>query len=92
MLPLMIRMLSMDMTGCYNFTNPGTITHNEILELYKKYVNSEFTWKNFTLEEQDQILLSKRSNNKLNTNKIEQLFVIPNIRDSVIDILKKYKL
>jgi 3,5-epimerase/4-reductase len=26
-------------TGVYNFTNPGAISHNEVLDLYKKYIH-----------------------------------------------------
>ena len=54
-------------TGTINLTNPGTISHNEILEMYKKYVDKDFTWSNFSIEEQSTVLLSARSNNKLNT-------------------------
>ena len=34
----------------------GAISHNEVLELYKKHVDPSFTWKNFTVQEQDLIL------------------------------------
>jgi len=36
-------------TGIYNFTNPGAITHNQILALYKKHVDPSYTWENFTV-------------------------------------------
>lgn len=77
LLPLAIEMAQKELTGIYNFTNPGTISHNEILTLYKKYINSSFTWQNFTLEEQSKILKAGRSNNRLNTEKLESIF--PNI-------------
>ena len=38
-----------------NFTNPGAISHNEILQLYKDYVDPEFEWSNFTVEEQAKV-------------------------------------
>ena len=57
--------------GTVNLTNPGLISHNEILEMYKEIVNPEFSWKNFTIEEQNRILASKRSNNCLDTSRLE---------------------
>ena len=38
-------------TGVYNFVNPGVISHNEILELYKDYIDPSLVmitllWKN----------------------------------------------
>ena len=33
----------------YNFTNPGAISHNEVLALYKKHVDPSYTWSNFTV-------------------------------------------
>ncbi len=40
-----------------NYTNPGAISHNEVLQLYKDYVDPDFTWSNFTLEEQAKVSL-----------------------------------
>jgi len=70
LLPVSLEMADRKLTGIYNFTNPGAISHNEVLSLYKKYVDPEYTWKNFTIEEQDKILAAKRSNNLLDTTKI----------------------
>jgi len=89
MIPIIIDMATRNVTGTINLTNPGTISHNEILDLYKKYVDSAFTWKNFTLEEQAQILLSGRSNNELDTSRLRQLYPdVPSIHDSVEKLLQ----
>lgn len=92
LLPLMIDMAKNKVTGTINLTNPGIISHNEILEMYKEIVDSTFTWKNFTLEEQRQILLADRSNNMLNTDKLQKLYpnVLP-IKESVRNILHEMK-
>jgi hypothetical protein len=91
LLPIMLDMAKNKHTGTINLTNPGTISHNEILEMYKQYVDNSFTWENFTLEEQDAILASKRSNNKLNTNKLEELYPhISSIRTSVETLFKNW--
>ena len=93
LLPMLIDMADNKITGTYNFTNPGLISHNEILEMYKEYVDKDFTWENFTVEEQNQILSAGRSNNYLDTQKLEKLYPdIKNIKDSVRDIMKNYKL
>jgi dTDP-4-dehydrorhamnose reductase len=43
MIPIIIDMATRNLTGTINLTNPGTISHNEILDLYKKYVDPAFT-------------------------------------------------
>ena len=91
LLPLVLEMIQHNHTGTINLTNPGVISHNEILEMYKEYVEPNFIWKNFTIEEQNKILDSKRSNNLLDTTKLERLFPnVKNIKDSVKDLLINY--
>jgi dTDP-4-dehydrorhamnose reductase len=93
LLPVLIEMALKGQVGTVNLTNPGTITHNEILEMYKEIVDPSFSWENFSIEEQDKILTSKRSNNCLNTNTLENntKFKVKNIKDSVKDILIEMK-
>jgi len=74
LLPISIKMTERGLKGVYNFTNPGAISHNEILTLYKKYIDSNFNWVNFSLEEQAKILKAGRSNNLLDTTKLEKEF------------------
>jgi len=92
LLPIMVDMCKRKMTGTINLTNPGAITHNEILEMYKEIVDPSFTWKNMSMEEQDKILKSQRSNNVLNTTKLETLYpdVLP-IKASVRKLLERMK-
>lgn len=86
-----IKMMEKNITGTINLTNPGVISHNEILQLYKEIVDPLFTWKNFSIEEQNMVLSSKRSNNMLNTNKLKSLFPeIKDIKDAVKECLYKY--
>ena len=90
-LPIIVDMMKKQITGTINLTNPGLISHNEILEMYQKYVDPNFTWKNFTIEEQSKILESERSNNYLDTTRLESLYPdIKNIKDSVMSILQNY--
>src|SRR5210317_1622184 len=73
------------LTGSYNWTNPGAISHNEVLELYREYVCPDFKWENFTEEEQAKILKAPRSNNTLCDKKLREAFPnVLDIRDSII--------
>ena len=91
LLPYVVDMMKNKTVGTMNLTNPGLISHNEILELYKKMVDSSFTWENFGIEEQNRILASGRSNNYLDTSRLKSLYPeVPDIKKSVIECLKKY--
>ena len=92
LLPYVLEMMKMKKTGTINLTNPGLISHNEILDMFKEIVDPNFTYKNFSIEEQRKILAADRSNNFLETTKLEHFFPqIKNIKESVRDMLIKYK-
>ena len=90
LLPLSIKMMLNKDKGIFNFTNPGSISHNEILTMYKTHIDPSFTWKNFTIEEQDKILKSQRSNNLLETNKLTNKYKVDDIKTAVLKILKNF--
>ncbi|CAA6666856.1 unnamed protein product [Spirodela intermedia] len=85
LLPISIEMARRNLTGVWNFTNPGVVSHNEILEMYRDYVDPTFTWKNFTLEEQATVIVAPRSNNELDASKLKTEFpeLLP-IKESLI--------
>ena len=100
LLPYVLDMMKNKTTGTINLTNPGLISHNEILQMYKEIVNPSFTWNNFSQEEQRKILAADRSNNFLETKKLETLYPhseanslpkIKNIRESIRNCLVEYK-
>jgi dTDP-glucose 4,6-dehydratase len=92
LLPKVLDMMKNNITGTINLTNPGLISHNEILKMYKEIVDPSFKWKNFSQDEQRKILAADRSNNYLDTSLLENLYPdIKNIKDSVKDCLYKYK-
>ena len=70
LLPVLLNMMEKKKIGTVNLVNPGTVSHNDILDLYTKIVDNSFSYCNFTIEEQNQILKSERSNNKLNTSEL----------------------
>lgn len=85
LLPLSLEMAKRKLTGIMNFTNPGAVSHNEILAMYKEYIDPEFTWANFSVEEQAKVIIAPRSNNLLDTKRIEGEFPeILSIKDSLI--------
>jgi nucleoside-diphosphate-sugar epimerase len=92
MLPIMINLALEKRVGTLNLTNPGTISHNEILEMYKAIVDPSITWQNFSIEEQNQILASKRSNNCLDTTYLEthQELIMNPIKLAVTNVLIQY--
>ena len=55
-----------------NYTNPGTVSHNEILEMYRDYIDPDFKWSNFTIEEQAKVIVAARSNNLLDTKRVSR--------------------
>jgi len=94
LLPASILMAEHNDTGIYNFTNPGAISHNEVLSLFRDHVRPGFTWKNFTLEEQDKVIKAGRSNCKLDTTKLikkleEYNFKVPEIHEAYIGCFKR---
>ena len=73
LLPMVLSMMKDKKTGTINLTNPGLISHNEILEMFKEIVDHDFTYQNFSQEEQRKILAADRSNNFLDTTKIRNI-------------------
>ena len=92
LLPVLIDLALKRQVGTVNLTNPGLISHNEILTMYKEIVDPEFTWTNFTIEDQNQILASKRSNNCLDTSKLVSLCpsILP-IQESVRNVILRMR-
>ena len=92
LLPIALDMAMNNVTGTINLTNPGLISHNEVLTMYKDIVDPQFTWKNFTPEEQAKILDADRSNNCLDTSKLVNMYPdVKHIKDSVFDALHRMK-
>jgi len=90
LLPIMVDMALKKRVGTINLTNPGTISHEKILEMYKTIIDPSKTWKTMTYAEQSLLLKSKRSNNALNTSKLVSMYPdVPHIEDAVYKALKK---
>ncbi|GAB2284305.1 hypothetical protein Dimus_018766 [Dionaea muscipula] len=85
LLPISIEMAKRNLKGIWNFTNPGVVNHNEILEMYKNYIDPSFKWANFTLEEQAKVIVAPRSNNEMDASKLKSEFPqLLSIKESLI--------
>lgn len=89
--PIIVKLIKKREVGTWNMVNPGVISHNEILGMYREIVDEKFTWNNFSIDEQDKLLMSKRSNNRLNTDKLEDNYAVMNIKDSIREIFIKMR-
>lgn len=90
LLPLMVDLAVKGKVGTYNMTNPGLISHNEILHMYRSIVDPSFKWENFSPEEQRDILAADRSNNYLDTTKLEREYPhVRNIKVAVKETLEE---
>ena len=67
MWPIIDKMIELKECGVYNLTNPGVIEHDWILREYSKY--TPHTWTLISYE--DQNIKCGRSNNKMDTTKLE---------------------
>ncbi|CAN8304955.1 unnamed protein product [Cochlearia groenlandica] len=85
LLPISIEMAKRNLKGIWNFTNPGVVSHNEVLEMYRDYIDSDFKWANFTLEEQAKVIVAPRSNNEMDASKLKKEFPeLLTIKESLI--------
>jgi nucleoside-diphosphate-sugar epimerase len=92
LLPLVPKMAEKGLTGLVNLVNPGVISHNELLQFYKEYIDPELSWKNFTVEEQAQVLKAGRSNNELDCAKLLSHFPdVPEIHASMHALFARMK-
>jgi dTDP-4-dehydrorhamnose reductase len=76
--------------GVYNVTNPGPMSHKEILELYKEIVDPKFTYETISLIELHKITKAERSNCILDTTKLSKEIQLPTLKERLTELLKEY--
>jgi len=94
LLPVSLVMAERGLVGIYNFCNPGAISHNEVLDLYKKHIDPSYTYTNFSVDEQAKILKAGRSNNTLDHTKLCAAVPdlhIPDIHTSMEEVFKRMR-
>lgn len=57
-------------TGIFNFTNPGAISHNQVLDLFKEIVRPSLAYSNFEVHEYAALGKAGRSNCELDNSKL----------------------
>ena len=79
-------------TGVYNVTNPGTITHQEILDMYIELVDPAYKYELFSLDELAKITKAGRSNCGLSVEKLERegIYLRPVVQ-AVRESLEEYR-
>jgi dTDP-4-dehydrorhamnose reductase len=91
LIPTMIDICVNRLIGTFNMTNPGAISHEEILQYYNNHPLNKKKH-NYTLIEEDtlnSLLKSKRSNNILDTSRLEHYYKVRPIRDCVFEAVDK---
>ena len=86
LLPYALALAQSGRTGVWNFTNPGAISHGQVLELYRDFVDPSFSWTVFSVDEQAKVIKAGRSNNELDASKLWAEFpgMLP-IRQSLLE-------
>ena len=86
------KLITKGKTGIYNVVNPGSITHGEILKLYKEIIDPNHTYESISEAELSKLTKAARSNCLLSTNKLEnEGIVLPEIHERIREILVEYK-
>lgn len=78
--------INLNLIGTFNLVNTGVITHPEILDLYKLYVNPYYKYTIISEEQQNNKLIALRSNCHISNSKISKYIKIPNIKSSILNI------
>ena len=78
-------------TGVFNMTNPGFITHAEILDMYKEIVDQDFEYSVMSLNELEKITKARRSNCVLSADKMLAAGAkMRPVHEAVRDMLENY--
>jgi len=89
--PCALKLISEKKTGVFNIVNEGIEYHDELLELYKTIVDSNFRYEVIPFETLKEKLNAPRSNCILNTEKLRLADAqLPSLHDSLKIILKNY--
>ncbi|MBU0981590.1 sugar nucleotide-binding protein [Patescibacteria group bacterium] len=87
-----VKLMGKRATGIFNMTNPGTIDHKEILDMYKEIVDPLYKYELFSVEEMERITKARRSNCGLSSKKLEDEGIkMRPIHEAIRDSLKRYK-
>ena len=84
------KLIEKRLTGIYNVVNTGTISPFEIMEMYKRIVDPNHTFKRLTLDELKEVAKTGRSNCVLDSSKLmEKGIKIKPVKDALIEALNR---
>lgn len=91
-IPAIIQLTLKQCHGIYNLVNPGTISHDEIMQLYKKYIDPTHEYSIASEEVISKLLKAPRSNCELDASKLlQECPDIPHIQQSIIHVFERMK-
>ncbi|PJC02156.1 MAG: hypothetical protein CO073_00960 [Candidatus Komeilibacteria bacterium CG_4_9_14_0_8_um_filter_36_9] len=93
MIAVFHKLMEQKATGIFHVTNPGTIRHKEIIEMYQKIVDSSITKEWISNDElvKQGLAVKGRSNNCLQSNNLEKVGIkMRPVKEAVRDTLVKY--
>jgi hypothetical protein len=93
MVKVLKELLEKKAEGIFHVTNPGTIKHKEIIELYKKYVDPVHTNEWISNDDLVKQGLAKkgRSNNFLASENLKKVGIeMREVHEAMEDLMKKY--
>lgn len=92
LLPAAKQLIDKRKTGVYNITNPGSMTHKEMLEIYREIVDPAHTCEFITLEQLHSMTKAERSNCVLNTEKLQKEGIqLRPVKEAVRETFEEYK-
>ena len=83
LMPILASLVYKRECGTFNLVCKGVITHREIIEMYTEIVDPTHTCEYITTEKLQSLVSAGRSNCHLSTDKLESMFDVPDIHDSV---------
>jgi 3,5-epimerase/4-reductase len=93
MVDVLYQLMEKKAIGIFHLTNPGTIRHKEIIEMYQKIVDSSITKKWISNDElvKQGLAVKGRSNNCLQSENLSKLGIkMRPVKEAVKDTLEKY--
>lgn len=77
-------------TGVFNIVNPGIVSPYKVMEMYKKFVQSNHTFERLTLDRLPEVAKAGRSNCVLSTAKLEREGItLPDVYQRLEKVMRK---
>ena len=82
--PALLTLLSQQVTGTVNFTNPGALTHAELLAIYRDVVKPDLSW---TVVDGEPGKGVPKPNSRMSTKRLQSLYPqVPTLREAITEV------